>query len=138
MTLYFRLCLLLPLLFGLLAGVIAGAENIAFLNFSVMGLFFAGIPYLLFVISAWVWSHRRRSNNYSYAMLLTPFVFGVCVFIYQIAIDFASSANENELFPDIGFAFALAGFAIIISAFYAWPALLVWHIFMLFKRKPKL
>jgi len=114
MAIYFRLLLVLPLFFALLSKVIPGSEHIAVLSYSSLLFYVTGLPYILFALAAFAWSIIRASAKYSYAILFSPFVFG----------------------SDIGDWVLLSGIATVVSALYAWPALVFWHLLQLVRRTP--
>lgn len=136
MAIYFRLLLVLPLFFALLSKVIPGSEHIAVLSYSSLLFYVTGLPYILFALAAFAWSIIRASAKYSYAILFSPFVFGLFVFTDQLMLDFLSDTRSGPLLSDIGDWVLLSGIATVVSALYAWPALVFWHLLQLVRRTP--
>ena len=134
MALYFRIILVLPLLFSALSGVISGAESSLIVNFSKSMMYVVGLPYIVFAIAAFVWSLRIDKEKIQNAFKYSPFVFGIIVFIYQFILDTILLDSQSSLLSQLGGWLILSLVATLICVFYTWSALLLWRLYKLIRQ----
>ena len=118
MAQYYRICLFAPLLIGILTFLVPALLDQEFFAFTFFGLFYAKTPYALFVLSALAWSLYWKRQDYTLAFLVSPFLFGIYVFMHSMS-------------PDGGLV-ALVGF--LFSACYSWLLLILWHLVKAMRR----
>jgi len=134
---YFRAWLLAPLVLGVLGPLLPGAPGWlgGLLIFAGAALMVAGVPYVAFAIGAWVWSGDRSERAYVGAFLLSPVVFALCCFVYWLLMPPVVGAAVDSWSSHALQAVAMSGFCASVSAVYCWPALIVWQMGALLRRR---
>lgn len=138
MALYFKCWLFAPLLFGIVEIIMAG--QFPLLGYAQVALVIGAVPFLVFLICALIWSQKRSSDNYTLAFLISPFVFGLlCAVFFSLFSAYLQFSSEGRVSLDRLFAGVLYfGYSFVVSALYCWPALILWHLARLLRRRKTL
>jgi len=126
MTLYFRLLLLFPLALAIIGETAPGMGDFAIFQIAVGLMYAGGIPYLLYVVLALLWSFIWGPKNLTKAFVLTPLIFGLFCFVYGLLLAYTSKFEPSNPFALLGVASTLSVFGFVVSAFYSWTALGMW------------
>lgn len=126
MTLYFRLLLLSPFALAIVGETAPEMGDFAIFQIAVGVMFAGGIPYLLYVVLALLWSFIWRPKDYTKAFVLTPLIFGVFCFVYGLLLAYTSKMEPSNPFALLGVAFTFSVFGFVVSAIYSWTALGLW------------